>query len=226
MQDETTLTYHKNVILVPIIVVVAIWMIYWIEITLGYNFNKYGILPRDFKGLRGIFLSLFIHGNASHLMNNTVPLFVLLSSLFYFYREVSYKVIIYGIFLSGFANWLIGRDSYHIGASSLIYLLFSFIFFSGIIRKHYRLIAMSLVVIFLYGSMIWFIFPTEDRISWEGHLTGFLVGLFYAIIYRHQGIIKKEYQFTQTEFDTLFDEEGNLSQHNSNEKEIKEPFDE
>ena len=211
MQIDSSLTYHKNVLWVPIVAIVAIWLIYWVEITFGYNFNTYGILPREIKGLRGILFSPFIHSDASHLSSNSIPLFVLLASLFYFYRKIAHKVLIYGILFSGLFCWIIARDSYHIGASGVIYLLFSFIFFSGIIRKHYRLIAMSLVVIFLYGGMIWFIIPTEDRISWEGHLSGFLIGLLFAFLYRKKGIIKEQYQFSETEFDLLFDENGNFS---------------
>ena len=212
MQNDQTLSYHKNVFLIPTIAIVIIWVVYWIEIHFGFNFNKYGIFPRDFKGLRGIFLSPLIHSDTSHLFNNSVPLFVLLASLFYFYRKIAIKVLLYGIFLSGLLGWTIGRESYHIGASGVIYLLFSFIFFSGIIRKHFRLIAMSLVTIFLYGSMIWLILPTEDRISWEGHLSGFLIGIFFAFFYRKKGITKEEFQFSKTEFDLLFDENGNLIQ--------------
>ena len=222
MQNDTSLTYHKNVLLVPLVAIVIIWLIYWIEITFGYNFNKYGILPRDFKGLRGIFLSPLIHSNISHLSNNSVPLFVLLASLFYFYRKIAFKVLFYGVFFSGFMCWLIARDSYHIGVSGVIYLLFSFVFFSGIIRKHYRLIAMSLVVIFLYGSMIWLLLPTEDRISWEGHLSGFLVGFFYAYLYRKKGIIREQFQFSETEFDLLFDDHGNFSPPKVEEEPLEE----
>ncbi|MBT6377767.1 MAG: rhomboid family intramembrane serine protease [Flavobacterium sp.] len=222
MQIDSSLTYHKNVLWVPIVAIVAIWLIYWVEITFGYNFNTYGILPREIKGLRGVLFSPFIHSDASHLSNNSIPLFVLLASLFYFYRKIAHKVLIYGILFSGLFCWVIARDSYHIGASGVIYLLFSFIFFSGIIRKHYRLIAMSLVVIFLYGGMIWFIIPTEDRISWEGHLSGFLIGLLFAFLYRKKGIIKEQYQFSETEFDLLFDENGNFSPPKVEEEPIKE----
>ena len=222
MQNDTSLTYHKNVLLVPLVAIVIIWLIYWIEITFGYNFNKYGIFPRDFKGLRGVFLSPLIHSNISHLTNNSVPLFVLLASLFYFYRKIAFKVLFYGVFFSGFLCWLIARNSYHIGASGVIYLLFSFVFFSGIIRKHYRLIAMSLVVIFLYGSMIWLLLPTEDRISWEGHLSGFLVGFFYAYLYRKKGIIREQFQFSETEFDLLFDDHGNFSPPKVEEEPLEE----
>ena len=70
---------------------------------------------------------------------------------------------------------------------------------------------MSLVVIFFYGSMIWFILPREDRISCEGHLSGFLIGLLFSILFRKKVIIKEQYQFSETEFDLLFDENGNFT---------------
>ena len=106
---------------------------------------------------------------------------------------------------------MIARESYHIGASGIVYLLFSFVFFSGMIKKHYRLVALSLMVIFLYGSMIWYVLPIKEGMSWEGHLSGFLVGVFFATIYRNKGIVKEEYQFNETDFDSFFDENGDFS---------------
>ena len=109
---------------------------------------------------------------------------MLLAALRYFYREHALKVIVYGILLSGFFTWLIGRESYHIGASGLIYVLVSFIFFKGIQTGYYRLVALSLMVVVLYGSMIWYIFPdVEEGISWEGHLGGFIAGLLFSRIF-------------------------------------------
>jgi len=210
MQNDKDIKFSRKNVGFSLLGIVFIWLIYWVEIRFNYNFNKYGILPRDFLGLRGVLFSPFIHSNASHLFNNSIPLFVLLLSLFTFYRKTAIQVLFFGIFFSGLLTWMIGRESYHIGASGIIYLLFSFIFFSGIIRKHYRLIAMSFLIIFLYGSIIWFVFPTEERISWEGHLTGFLVGLILAFVYRKRGIVKEEFQFSQNEFDLLFDDDGNL----------------
>jgi membrane associated rhomboid family serine protease len=136
---------------------------------------------------------------------------VLLSSLFYFYRQVALKILLFGALLSGFLTWLIARESYHIGASGVVYVLFSFVFFSGIIRKHYRLVALSFIIVFLYGGMIWYVLPIKQGISWEGHLSGLLVGLFFSIHYRKKGIVKEVPQFTETDFDLLFDEDGNYS---------------
>ena len=93
------------------------------------NFNKLGVLPRTLSGFKGVFFTHFIHSDTKHLFNNSVPLFVLLMSLMYFYRTVALKVLIYGGLLTGLLTWIIGRESYHIGASGIVYLLFSFVFF-------------------------------------------------------------------------------------------------
>lgn len=211
MKEDTQLKISKSIFLIPVAYVFAIWFIYWIEIKFDFNFNKYGVLPRNLVGFRGVFLTHFIHSDTSHLFNNSVPLFVLLSSVFYFYKGVAYKVLFYGGFFTGTLTWCFARESYHIGASGIVYLLFSFVFFSGIIKRHYRLVALSLMIIFLYGSMIWYIFPTKESVSWEGHLSGFVVGFVFAITYRNKGIVKEEHQFIETEFDALFDENGNFA---------------
>jgi membrane associated rhomboid family serine protease len=211
MKDENILKLSKSIFLIPIVYVVSIWFIYWIEIQFGLNFNKFGVYPRTIEGFRGVFLTHFIHSNTNHVFNNSIPLFVLLSSLFYFYKDIAYKVLFFGGFLTGCLTWCIARDSYHIGASGIVYLLFSFVFFSGMIRKHFRLVALSLVIIFSYGSMIWYVLPIKEGMSWEGHLSGFLIGLILAIIYKNKGIVKEQHQFTKTEFDSFFDENGNFA---------------
>jgi membrane associated rhomboid family serine protease len=211
MKDENILKLSKSIFIIPIVYVVSIWFIYWIEIQFGLNFNKFGVYPRTIEGFRGVFLTHFIHSNTNHVFNNSIPLFVLLSSLFYFYKDIAYKVLFFGGFLTGCLTWCIARDSYHIGASGIVYLLFSFVFFSGMIRKHFRLVALSLVIIFSYGSMIWYVLPIKEGMSWEGHLSGFLIGLILAIIYKNRGIVKEQHQFTKTEFDSFFDENGNFA---------------
>lgn len=207
MEDNTNLKFKDYIIIVPALSIFMLWFVYWIEIKFDFNFNKYGIYPRSIKGLRGIFFSNFIHSGPNHLFNNSVPLFILLISLFYFYREVALKVLFFGTLSMGFLTWLIARESYHIGASGIVYLLFGFVLFSGLFKKHYRLVALSLIIIFLYGSMIWYVLPVRDGMSWEGHLSGLFVGIVLAFIYKNKGLVKKEHQFQKTEFDNLFDEE-------------------
>jgi len=209
---ENQFKYKRRVILIPVLAVCIIWFIYFIEINFDFNFNKFGIYPRTVKGLQGVLFSPFIHGSVMHLLHNSMPLFVMLGGLFYFYQKIAYKVLIAGILLTGLLTWVFGRDSYHIGASGVIYFLVSFVFFSGIFRKYYRLIALSLTVVFLYGGMVWYIFPMEERISWEGHLSGFIVGLLAAFVFRKTGPQKENFTYTENPaFENLFDETGNFN---------------
>jgi len=213
----------KLTLMVPISVLVVIWGVYFIEINYGFNFNKYGIYPKTLKGLRGILFSPFIHGSVSHIFNNSIPLAVMLGSLYFFYKKIATKVLVIGILLTGFLTWTFARPAYHIGASGVVYFLVSFVFFSGIIRKQYRLIALSLAVVFLYGSMIWYVFPVEDSISWEGHLSGFLVGLIFAYIFRKRGPQPEEFIFSKNEtFENQFDEHGNFNPSTENLEEDKQ----
>lgn len=210
MLENKFFQFSNTVIIVPMVFVLTIWTVFLIEIRLGINFNSYGVLPRKISGLKGVLFSPFIHGSAQHLFNNTVPLAVLTSSLFYFYRKIAFKVLFYGILLSGFLTWCIGRESFHIGASGVVYVLASFIFFKGIFTKYYRLVALSLMVVFVYGSLIWYIFPIEENISWEGHLAGFLTGLLFAIIFKMKLPIQKKYDWEREDFN---EEEDEFLQH-------------
>ncbi|MEL0454827.1 rhomboid family intramembrane serine protease [Flavobacteriaceae bacterium SZ-1-7] len=217
MKTQSHFKFSTGVVAYPISLVLLIWLVFWFEVRFGYNFNKYGIYPQTLKGLRGVVLSPFIHGSIKHIYHNTVPLFVLSVALFYFYRAIAWKVIVYGILLSGFLTWWIGRPSYHIGISGLIYVLISFTFFKGVFAKHFRLIALSLLVVFLYGSMIWYTLPIEEGISWEGHTAGLITGFLFALIFRKQVAKPKKYVWEQGNYNEdddpflkHFDKDGNF----------------
>jgi membrane associated rhomboid family serine protease len=211
--------FPRKFISIPVIAVFLIWLVYFLEIRFGNNFNEYGIYPQTLTGLRGIIFSPFLHGSIEHLFGNSIPLLVMLASLFYFYEGIATKVLLWGIFLTGFLTWTFARPSYHIGASGVVYFLVSFIFFSGVFRKYYRLAAVSLIVVFLYGSTVWYIFPIEEQISWEGHLSGFLVGFIFAFIFRKIGPQPEKFVFSHNpEFDDMFDEHGNFVPPTENEE--------
>ncbi len=197
--------------------VLLIWTVFWLELELGVSYNSFGIKPRTLVGLRGVVFSPFIHGSLSHLYNNTLPLAILTLALAYFYKGNAVKVLLYGLLFSGLLTWAIGRDSYHIGASGIIYVLASFIFFKGVFTKYYRLIALSLATVFIYGGLLWYIFPVEENISWEGHLSGFITGLILAKIVKTPIPKPKKYaweaeDYNEEEDDFLkhFDEHGNF----------------
>lgn len=222
--------FSTGVIGYPILFVLLIWIVFWIEIRFGFDFNYLGVKPRTLEGLRGIAFSPFIHSNIKHLFNNTIPLFVLSMALFYFYRAIGWQILLLGLIFTGMLTWIIGRPSVHIGASGIIYLLASFLFFKGIFSKYFRLIALSFIVVFLYGGMLWFVVPVDPGISWEGHLSGLIVGLVFAFIYK-QKIVKPpkfdwekpEYSEDNDPFMKHFDENGNFIEKLPNlESELKE----
>ena len=224
MSDQTFFKYSNSVLVVPVLAVLLIWGVYWFELRFHVNLNQFGVYPRKLSGLQGVIFSPFIHGSLEHLYNNTIPLALLLASLFYFYRDIAIKVLFIGALCSGFITWGIGRPSFHICASGIIYLLASFIFFKGIFTKYYRLVAVSLVVVFIYGSLLWYIFPTKDGISWEGHLGGFLTGLGLAFLIKAQVPSTKKYAWEfedydeeEDEFLKHFDENGNFIEQKQNE---------
>ncbi|MEM8847087.1 MAG: rhomboid family intramembrane serine protease [Bacteroidota bacterium] len=229
MKDKISEISGK-VLIAPLMAVLTIWVVFWVEVRFNYNFNHWGIQPRSISGLKGVLFSPFIHSSVEHLYNNTIPLAVLTFFLFLFYRRVALRVVLMGVLGAGILTWVIGRPSYHIGASGLIYVLASFIFFKGIITKHYRWVALSLIVVFVYGSMIWYIFPVKDGISWEGHLSGFLMGLLLALLVRIDVLKEKKYDWEKEDFDEEsdpflqhFDAEGNFIGSSENEEEVEVP---
>lgn len=209
--------YSNSVILYPLMIVFAIWLVFWYQVGVDYSIKSFGIRPQKVEGLLGVVTSPFLHGDISHIYNNSIPLFVLSLALFYFYKKIAWKVILYGVLLSGLLTWFIAKSGNHIGASGLIYVLVSFIFFKGIFAKHYRLIALSLMVIFLYGGMIWYVFPVKQGMSWEGHLSGLITGLIFALVFRKQVAKPERYKWEQPDYDEdndpfmrHFDEDGNF----------------
>jgi membrane associated rhomboid family serine protease len=183
--------YRKKLLLsiiIPGIFVLFMWLVKIIELLFEIDFSGSGIFPLSVKGLQGIIFSPFIHADFNHLISNSLPLFLLSVALFFFYSEVALKIFIWTFFLTGIFVWIAGRTAWHIGASGLVYGLASFLFFSGIIRRYFRLIALSLLIVFLYGSMVWGIFPgIYTNVSWESHMLGFFSGVVLSIWYKNEG---------------------------------------
>ena len=178
-------------------------MVHIFQETTNIRLYHFGIYPLRFSGLRGILLSPLIHRDFSHLFSNTIPLFVLSWGIFYFYRTLAYRIFFFSYFLSGIWIWFGARQAYHIGASGLVYAFAAFVFLSGVLRKRTELMALAMVVVFLYGDLIWGIFPLvkNSDISYEAHFLGSLAGVILAIYYRHEGLQKKRINWEDDELE-------------------------
>jgi membrane associated rhomboid family serine protease len=178
------MSIHKRTILgsavVPLRMVFLMWLFFFAELYYHYPLSVLGIIPRDPLGLVGVFLAPLLHGNLGHLVSNTFPMIFLGTLLFFFYPRIARKVFYSGYFLTGIVVWIVARPSIHIGASGLIYFLASYLLFFGIFYRNLTSLMISIVVIAIYGTMWYGIFPTDEYISYESHLAGAIIGLVMA----------------------------------------------
>lgn len=168
----------------PALAVLVLGLIHIINGAFDLDLARYGLLPRTLKGLLGVLTAPLLHGDLEHLLNNAFSGFVLGWALFYFYPRIAGRVVVFGWLATGVLVWLVGRPDHHIGASGVVYTMAAFLFTSGIIRNQRTLMALALLVVFLYGSMVWGMFPLVPRISWESHLFGAIVGVVLAVVHR------------------------------------------
>jgi membrane associated rhomboid family serine protease len=192
--EESAKSWSTSIV-VAVLFTAVVWLVYYINADQYHmSLNQYGVHPREGSGLLGIITMVFLHGDFNHLWNNSISLIVLLWALVFFYRKLAFQVITMIILIGGFWLWLFaGEGSNHVGASGLIYGLAAFLFTSGILRKQQQLMAVSILILFLHGAMVWGIFPQPEdafgrKISWEGHLFGALAGLGMALNYRSRSV--------------------------------------
>lgn len=201
-------------LLFPCLFVILLWLIYFSEQGLDADWHTWGIYPRKLYGLKGILTEPLLHSGIGHLFSNSVPLIILGWCLSFFYKDLSLFVFPAVWILSGFFTWCIGRESWHIGASGLVYALSFFLFFSGIFRRYIPLLAISLLVVFLYGNSLWNMLPiaevVDPSISWEGHLSGAISGLVAAVLFRKEGPQKPIETDEEEEGDDEIDEENSI----------------
>ncbi|MEM6396678.1 MAG: rhomboid family intramembrane serine protease [Bacteroidota bacterium] len=164
-----------------------------------YVFNEalrfqLGLRPRNTDGLIGIITTPFFHGSWGHLLSNSFPMLTLTGLLVFFFPR-RWPTI--GLFLwvgTGVLTWLIadlelifsGSRGVHIGASGVVFALAAYLSVSGFVRKNFRILALSLVVIFYYGSMFAGVLPGREGISWESHLAGAIIGIIAAFFFKNQ----------------------------------------
>jgi len=186
---------------VPFGIVLIMWIFKAAELILEIRFTTLGIHPLTAQGLPGIVLSPFIHGDVWHVAGNSMSVLVLGGLLFYFYRVLAWRVLVLGWVVTGFWVWVAARDAWHIGASGLVYSLAAFLCTSGLLRRNPQLIAITLLVVFLYGGLAWGVFPALEQVSWESHLFGLASGTLLAIFYKNSGPARKVYSWETDQFE-------------------------
>ncbi len=175
--------------IIPLFLLFILYILKFLETGMDWDFTKLGVYPMEKRGVFGIFAHPLVHSSFKHLFANTIPFFFLSWCLFYFYRDIA-PYIFFTIWIGcGVFTFLIGKPGWHIGASGIIYGLAFFLFFSGLLRKHVPLIAISLLITFLYGGLVWNMFPqfAKETTSWEGHLSGAITGTLCSIAFMKYG---------------------------------------
>ena len=162
-----------------------LWLILIVDSVFGLGLTRFGLRPGRVTGLTGLLTAPLLHSGAQHMFSNTAPLIVSLTTILFLYPRSSVRVIPIIWIGSGFLAWMIGRHNLHFGASGFVYGLLAFVFISGILRLEMRSVAVSVMVWFLYGSMIWGVLPIRTGMSWELHLSGAVLGIALAIAFRH-----------------------------------------
>ena len=204
-------------LIVPLLIVAVMWVVKVYEVSNGVNLGRWGVTPHSLHGLLGIFTLPFLHANWEHLLSNTVPILVLGTALYYCYPSLANRVMLITYLASGLITWCIGNpDSTHIGASALVYGLNLFLITSGFIRGNRLLIVVSLIMVFLYGSFIWGMIPSlaiPQNISWEGHLSGAIIGVLLAVFLRKEGPQKEVHHWDDEDEDDSSGDEENDGDH-------------
>lgn len=177
----------KKGITLPLTFVSLMWIIHTVQFFYLLDLSELGIHPKDIHTISGIFTAPLIHGSWDHLLSNTLPLMILGIILFVSYEKLALRVWILNYLLTGLMVWMFARDnSYHIGASGIIYGLASFLLFSGFFRMDIKAIAIASGVAIFYGGMVWGVLPLQSGVSWESHLFGGFTGFLLAFIYRNK----------------------------------------
>lgn len=160
--------------------ILILWIIHFYKYATQSSLTHFGVYPREVDGLLGIITSPLIHGSWEHLISNSVPMFVTLTIIHYFYRRVALSSFILVYLLTGVAVWFFGRSLYHIGASGVVYGLIAFIFWSGVFRRNIKSIVLALIVTILYAGYLEGVVPFKEGVSWESHLLGVFAGIIVA----------------------------------------------
>jgi membrane associated rhomboid family serine protease len=158
-----------------------LWLIHLMTWGLGLDPWPFGLRPREWSGLIGIITAPLVHSDFGHLFANSVPLATAGAAMLFVYPQSSLRVLPAIYLGTGVLVWLFGRSSVHLGASGLVYGIVSYMLVAGLLRRDRRAVAISLLVVFMYGSLAWGMLPVQPGVSWETHSAAAAIGALLAL---------------------------------------------
>lgn len=176
--------FDKKNIEVPLVMIIMMWIVFLFEMITTIDLGFLGVNPRNMSGLIGVLTAPLVHGGLRHIISNTFPLLILGVTLFVFYHRIALWVFVSCYLFTGVLVWFFGRSVFHIGASGVVYAIAAFLISYGIFRKDFRSLAISIIIVSLYGGLVYGILPTRSYISWESHALGALVGVALAFVFK------------------------------------------
>jgi membrane associated rhomboid family serine protease len=179
------------------------------DVLFDLDLYRYGIIPHDIMGLRGILFSPFIHdtGNIWHITSNTLPFMLLFFVLVNAYKSIAVVVLLALHILTGLLVWLLSPPyTLHVGISGIIFGMAFFLVASGLFRREPVSLSIAIFVTIMYGGMVEGFVP-QPGVSWQSHASGAVVGIVLAFILRHYGRHEPVAHESMTESEQHFFEE-------------------
>ncbi|MER0480814.1 rhomboid family intramembrane serine protease [Streptomyces sp. Edi2] len=168
--------------------VALLWLLEGVDVATGGSLDTFGIQPREPAELLDVVPAAFLHFGFAHLAANTLPL-LLLGFVAALRSGVGrlLAVVLLIILASGLGVWFTAApDSNTAGASGVVFGLFGYLLVRGFIERSALDIGIGLVIGVLYGSILWGALPSDNGISWQGHLFGLIGGVLAAFAFRER----------------------------------------
>jgi len=161
--------------------VALLWVVEVINAASGGDLTDDGIRPRQLGGLWGVLWAPLLHANFTHLESNTIPLLIL-GFLVLLGGLVRFGIVTAIVWLvSGIGVWLLGgTNTVVVGASGLAFGWLAYIIVRGVFTRRLVQLALGVVILLVYGGLLWGVLPGASGVSWQAHLFGAVGGILAA----------------------------------------------
>ena len=167
--------------LIMLLLLAGMWMLELVDQLSGNQLDQLGIHARDVDGMPEILTAPFLHAGWDHLISNSLPFLVLgfLVLISGMARWLVASMII--IVISGLTAWfLTPANTIILGASGLIFGWLTYLLARGLWSRRPAQVVIAVLVLLVYGGLIWGVFPGNSGISWQAHLGGAIAGVLAA----------------------------------------------